>query len=138
MMARLRRLRWLALVLLVAVPGLGGAALQAVHPCPVDAPWLAAAPSTPADMPADTPAHGHHGAPAGAPSHDAGGHGDVCHCVGACAAALAPAPITDAGRILEIDADVVAQVLVAPAAELPPAAPPLDRLPPTTAPPRLG
>jgi hypothetical protein len=40
MIRLLRRSRLLALVLLLATPALGGAWLQAFHPCPVDTPWL--------------------------------------------------------------------------------------------------
>jgi hypothetical protein len=127
MMARLRRLRWLALVLLVAVPGLGGAALQLAHPCPVDSPWLALGHD------AGHSVHDSHGAPADSRASAP----ESCQCVGACAAALAPAPITDAGLIAELG-DQEARRPAVPLSELAPASRPLDLLPPTTAPPRLA
>lgn len=79
MIRLLRRSRLLALSLLLVTPALGGAWLQALHACPVDAPWAAG----------DEGAHaGHHGT-----QESAGG----CHCVGTCAgvatAALAVASI---------------------------------------------
>lgn len=120
MIRLLRRSRLLALALLLATPALGGAWLQALHPCPVDQPWAAA----PGEH-----GGGHHGAPAGAP--------EGCHCAGSCspvgAAALARSPesptlttaLAPPSRALPVHAD-------------PPALRPSDRLPPATAPPSLS
>jgi hypothetical protein len=111
----LRRSRLLALALLLATPALGGAWLQAAHPCPVDSPWLAD----------HEGGHGDHGAQGGA---------NGCHCVGSCAGAAAAVLATA----------TVLPAVVAPAPSdrprltpgtLTPAARPSDRLPPATAPP---
>ncbi len=119
MIRLLRRSRLLALVLLLAPPGLGGAWLQTAHPCPVDAPWLA-----------EGAAHGEHHGPA--PAGD-NGHG-VCHCVGSCSTA-AIAAIPAAARLLAVAVPVPAYVTPFAPAFAAPAAVPTDRLPPATAPP---
>jgi hypothetical protein len=72
MLGAFRQCRTLAIALLLAAPGLGGTWLSVVHPCPVDAPWLA--PVGHHDHGAQT-SHGHGDAPANSSS---------CHCVGAC------------------------------------------------------
>jgi hypothetical protein len=120
MFALLRRSRAFALVLVCLSPAVGGTLLPAVHPCPVDAPWLAA-----------THAAGHHGghsAPASTHQHD------VCHCVGGCVAAAATT--SPAGGIISLHAVLppMAPGWVSEDAslELPP---PSALLPPTTAPP---
>ena len=114
MIRLVRRSRLLALVLLMATPALGGAWLQAAHPCPVDTPWLAG--------------HAEHA------DHDEHAQSTGCHCVGSCAgvsvavvpaAALLTAPAVPAPAVRPRVTDA------APA----PAARPADRLPPSTAPP---
>ena len=80
----MRRSRLLAALLFAASPAAGGTLLPAIHPCPVDSPWLA-----------------HHAAPASHVGHHAGEHGtpasghqrDVCHCIGTCLAGFAAAPL---------------------------------------------
>ena len=117
----LRRSRLLALLLLLATPGLGGAWLQAAHPCPVDHPWLA----------------GEHQEQGGA--HHGTGHGTapdgpVCHCVGACHAAGA-ALLSTAVRITALVA-LGDRPTSTPAPDLdPPVQLASDRQPPATAPP---
>jgi hypothetical protein len=117
MLRILRRSRLFALTLLLATPALGGAWLQAVHPCPVDAPWLAA-----------QGGHGgeHHGTPADA--------SQGCHCVGSCSIA-AGAPLAQ-----PLETPVAITSTVGPPRSFAPRthAPvlqPADRLPPATAPP---
>ena len=115
MLRFLRRSRLLALALLLATPALGGAWLQAAHPCPVDTPWLST---------------GHDG-------H--GGHQDqpassTCHCVSSCQAAAVAALV--AAPVLPLAAEPAPAVppRFTPAAPRP-AVRPSDRLPPATAPP---
>ncbi|MGH7526411.1 MAG: hypothetical protein ACREMX_06880 [Gemmatimonadales bacterium] len=119
MIRLLRRSRLLALVLLVATPGLGGAWLQAAHPCPVDTPWLAGG-----------GAHGEH--------HDSGPAGDnghgFCHCIGSCSAA-AIAVLPTAARLLSAAVAIPAYATPFAPALAAPVAVPSDRLPPATAPP---
>jgi hypothetical protein len=117
----LRRSRLLALLLVLATPGLGGAWLQAAHPCPVDLPWLAGQ---------HQGQHAsHHGTePGTVPA------GEVCHCVGACHTAGA-ALLTTAARVavLVLTGDRPAST---PAPDLdPPVQRSTDRQPPATAPP---
>jgi hypothetical protein len=129
MFAQLRRLRWLAFTLALAVPGLGGSVLQALHPCEVDAPWLASHHGGRHGSSSDNQ-HGapDHGAPADAPATS------QCHCISSCASSAsgaAPAQLPTA--VLQIGfaapAPVRAAVLRAPAE------PVSHRLPPATAPP---
>lgn len=117
MIALLRRARSVALVLLLMSPGLGGMAVQAFHPCPSH--ML---------MQGDGMHH------AGGGSHDvpADGH-SYCHCIGSCAATAVQASPGD-GRMLAAAAlphsTPLAETTEWPAPQLP-----LDRLPPSTAPP---
>ena len=125
MLAALRRSRLLAAFLVAASPAAGGTVLPAIHPCPVDSPWLAGP--------------GAHGAHAG---HAMGGHQapaadhhrEVCHCIGCClaGAATVPAPAGVA----------TSRVVIRPAAAASPShdaslhlAPLAALLPPSTAPP---
>ena len=113
----LRHSRLLAIILLLATPALGGAWLQAAHPCPVDSPWLAA----------QTGSHGAHGEHGSEP-------GAGCHCVGSCAGAavavLAPATaLSTAAAPAPTARPHIAWGAPAPAPL------PSDRLPPATAPP---
>lgn len=131
-----RRFRSLALLLALAVPGLGGSALQLLHPCPVDTPWLVpahggahpTAMAMPMGMPMATPVEQ---APASDHHSPDAHHG--CHCVGSCTfqSVTVPAPVSP----------VVATTVAAPVAPQFPVvsarihARPADRLPPATAPP---
>jgi hypothetical protein len=85
----IRRSRLVALLLLLLTPGLGGWAVQALHPCPADMPSATAASRTGHD-------EGHHHQ--GAPGHS--GHSAECRCIGSCQAALvartSDAPTVDA------------------------------------------
>ena len=78
-----RRFRGLtAAALLVFSPAGAGQLAPLLHPCPVDAPWLARAKSE---------SHHHHET-----SHaSVPGHGS-CHCIGACSAPAVVAPIEPA------------------------------------------
>lgn len=84
----LRRSRLVALLLLLLTPGLGGWAVQALHPCPAAIPWAASA--------ADQRDHQDHHQSAPGDT----GHEDECRCIGSCQAALAAgtgdAPTVDA------------------------------------------
>lgn len=121
MLGFLRRSRLLSLALLFAAPGVAGTVLQAAHPCPAQAPWLAQTGGAP---------HGHHhgsqGSEPGAPTE--------CHCIGTCHAASTWAPPAG-GPVLA--GQLAAQVAVARPAytELAPAHFPYRFLPPATAPP---
>lgn len=88
MIALLRRCRWLATLLLIASPAIGGQVLPLLHPCPVELPWVAAAEqgAAPAPVAADPHAHHGHGAPAEPVPAPAGHeHGaDQCSCIGSC------------------------------------------------------
>ena len=121
MIRMLRRTRLLAAALVLVTPALGGAWLQALHPCPVDAPWDEASAGHQAEH-----SVGHHGTPAG--------HAEGCHCVGSCS--------TAAGAVLAKATESPAVIASAPAAQptFParadaPVLRPSDRLPPATAPP---
>jgi hypothetical protein len=122
MLGALRRCRILALTLLLAAPGLGGTWLSVVHPCPVDAPWLAQA------------GHGDHGAQS---SHEHGStpaDSSSCNCVGAChngAAAL----VSIAARPTAILAAVGWDTSSSSPNSDTPVQPRLRRHPPATAPP---
>jgi len=73
MVARVQRGRLIALLLLLLTPGLGGWAVQALHPCPAAA------------------AGHHHGSGHGdGPSLP--GHESQCHCIGSCHATPAVEP----------------------------------------------
>jgi hypothetical protein len=120
MFQRLRRLRLLAFVLMLGVPGLGGAWLQALHPCPVEAPWIV----QDAGHDAHTPAGG----------HDHAGGSDTCQCLGACVAAFVAPPVRTPQLAQATLGEWVAPVPPARTSFLPAARPPHLR-PPATAPP---
>jgi hypothetical protein len=117
MIRLLRRARSVALALLLMSPGLGGMAVQAFHPCPSHMVMQGAGMHHVAGDSQDTPSNGH----------------SYCHCIGSCAAAAVIASPRD-GRMLAVLAAPqrmpVAEALAQPALPLP-----LDRLPPSTAPP---
>jgi hypothetical protein len=75
-----RRSRLLAGLLLVASPAAAGTALPVLHPCPVDAPWLADS------QPAESHA-GHHGS--GQQTSSENQHSNSCSCIGGCTAGIA-------------------------------------------------
>jgi hypothetical protein len=72
----IRRSRLVALLLLLLTPGLGGWAVQVLHPCPADMPSATATSGTGHEG-------GHH---QGAPGQS--GHSAECRCIGSCQAAL--------------------------------------------------
>jgi hypothetical protein len=133
MIGMLRRCLTVRALLLLASPALGGTLLPAIHPCPVDMPWLAAH-AGPALAPGHAEHAGHHAAGANhAPL--AGHHGETCHCIGSClvgAAVAAP----EAGSIVAAEYSLpLAHFWPAHDASLD-LAPPASLLPPSTAPPK--
>ncbi len=111
----------LALALVLVTPALGGAWLQALHPCPVDLPWLEEQAGHQGEH-----AQGHHGAPAGQP--------EGCHCVGSCSTATG-APLAATPESAAVIASAPSLPPVFPARGDAPPLRPSDRLPPATAPP---
>jgi len=122
MLATLRQFRLLALIALFASPGVGGAAVQSLHQCPVGsgATVLASAAAH----------HGGMGDHRSAPAPD--GH-QQCHCIGVCCpaavVALAATPVSSA---ITLDS---APVTPLAARDRAPAFAPSRLLPPATAPP---
>jgi hypothetical protein len=129
MLAAIRRFRLLALIALFASPGVGGAAVQLLHQCPVA---TAATDAASAHHGGDGAAH--HGS---APAAPADNH-EQCHCIGECCAAAAIAPPSGATVAVSIVSFITAPVasrdsvpFVSPARFLPPAtAPPAPVLAP--------
>lgn len=122
----LRRSRLLAGLLFVASPAMGGTLLPAIHPCPVDAPWLAHL--APAGTAGGHHHHATHGdAPAGKQQHQ------TCHCIGSWSAGTAVAPPAQ-GHITRL-ATVAVQVLLPGHDSSLELAPRSALLPPATAPP---
>ncbi|MDX2192697.1 MAG: hypothetical protein NW201_05040 [Gemmatimonadales bacterium] len=144
MIRSLRRFRALALLLLPLTPGGVGSQLM-LHACPppsVQAPTAAAVAEAGTDHDAHAAhlAHAGHVAPAesGAPAapeqaHRHGGPLD-CHCVATCSMGTATAASVVAAVLLGVPAEAAHAAPPADAAALP-VARPLDRLPPSTAPP---
>lgn len=124
MLAAIRRFRLFALVALLASPGVGGAAVQLLHECPVaNAPAAAGAAHHGGE------AAGHHGSVPATP----GGSHEQCHCIGeCCAAAVAVAPASDAVIVIAI---VPFPVVPHAGHSDVPVSPPSRFLPPATAPP---
>jgi hypothetical protein len=81
MLRFLRRSRLVPILLLLATPGVGGAVVQAAHPCADKAPWAAESP--------EAGGHQHHGHGGDAPG-DPGPSGHPCECIGACQGSAAP------------------------------------------------
>jgi len=112
-------------MLFLASPGAAGTLLPVLHPCPVDAPWLA-------ELHHASGEHaGHHAHQSQAPA--AGHHGASCTCIGSCLAAGAAAPPAQPGITSAIVPTWTAgwpshdsSLVLAPTASL---------LPPSTAPP---
>jgi hypothetical protein len=120
MIGRVRRWRFLALLLLLATPGVAGTVLDGLHPCPENAPWTASA---------EAAAHAGHGSG----NHEAPSHSGECHCLGACVGAAAVIPFDVALPTIALDAIATSVVPSIPAGL--PVSRPSDRLPPSTAPP---
>ena len=84
MLNALRHSRLLAALLVTASPAVLGTVLPAVHPCPVEAPWLA-----------QKGAAGSHADHHQAAHHEMGGPGhehETCHCIGASLSGAAMTP----------------------------------------------
>lgn len=117
MLRLLRRARSVAFGLLLMSPGVGGMAVQAFHPCPSHVVMQGAGM--------------HHDA---GPTHDApAGKHAACHCIGSCAATAVQASPAD-GRLVAV-ALLPESVLVPRDSVGFVSQHPLDRLPPSTAPP---
>lgn len=133
MIGMLRRCLTVRALLFLASPALGGTLLPAIHPCPVDMPWLAASADHETQAAPGAPT-GHHAA-SGDHTPKPGHHGGTCHCIGSClvGAAVAAPEATS----------IVAAEYSVPRAHFWPAhdasldlAPPAALLPPSTAPPK--
>lgn len=113
--------RLLSLLLLLASPAVGGTVLPALHPCPAEAPWTAAAGDSHAG-------HEGHDQPPAPASHD-------CRCISSCTTGpvLSPPRRPDTVALPAIFLTLLASpgsdasLIVAAAVEL---------LPPSTAPPQ--
>jgi hypothetical protein len=86
--ARLRRLRWLPLLLTVLSPAVGGEVLPLLHPCPVEQSWSTGSEAPTAERTAIDDRHAHHAPPASTdeptePAHDHDATGG-CSCLGSC------------------------------------------------------
>ncbi len=146
MMNLFRRLHSLALLLILASPGIGGVAMPVLHPCPVDLPWLAGGGTetgphggSHGSPVTDHEGHGdHHGSSLGQGSgteghQDGGGH--LCSCMGSCcpgAIAESPAPVP--GLVAGIENHGSPVLGGAPRV---PGSDHLSLLPPSTAPPLI-
>jgi hypothetical protein len=127
MLSFLRRSHLVPVLLLLAMPGVGGTLVQAGHDCAATAPWTA-----PALAAAE---HGHHGHGDGAPADD-GRSGHQCECVGACSAPGALAIPAMGLAVVAATPDGLSQARIEPAADAPRTRP--DRLlPPANAPPLI-
>jgi hypothetical protein len=114
MIRLLRCSRLLALVLLLATPALGGAWLQAIHPCPVDTPWL------------EQHGHGH--------EHGGASKAEGCHCVSSCSAATIAVLPTVAAEFEAAPSGFSPRAVFSRRADAP-LPQPSELLPPATAPP---
>lgn len=116
----------LALLLLAASPAAGGTVLPALHPCPVDMPWLAQA-----QVPAEHAGHGQ-----SSQDHGPGTQHNSCSCIGSWLSGTPAAPPQPAELSRPI-VTIFSQVIVFftdSSLELSPRA---ALLPPATAPPLL-
>jgi hypothetical protein len=120
-----RHRRWIAALLIAVSPAVTGGVVPVLHPCPVDAPWLAGAADCSGGASAGETDHGS--------SHHGGQH-PVCHCPGSCNLAQLVTPA--------VDAPVTGLLHVSPVAPAWPVAerggdvrPILEHLPEATAPP---
>ena len=124
MLKALRRSRLLAVLLFAASPAIGGTVLPAVHPCPVDMPWLA--------PDAGAASHGDHHqgqpGPADAPHHE------TCNCIGSWNSGSAIAP-PEPARVSAPRLVVYSPVPFCAADSSLELSPPATLLPPATAPP---
>ena len=116
MLARFRTLRWLAALLLIASPAVGGQLMPLLHPCAVATA-------------ATDPHHGH------GSDHQQAPEGAQCTCIGSCQAPAVVAP--PAGTILTavVEALPNSQPRISDGRDVPTISRPIDRLPPPTAPP---
>lgn len=116
MVARFRTLRWLAALLLIASPAVGGQLMPLLHPCAVASA-------------ATDPHHGH-----GA-DHEQAPDGAQCTCIGSC---QAPAVVGSPSAVIlsaEVEAQPISEPRINDGGDVPTISRPIDRLPPPTAPP---
>jgi len=124
MIARLRRHRWFAAVLLAASPAVAGQVLPVLHPCPVDMPWVAGH-----GVAASMAGMSHHaGHP---PAHQLAHH--ECSCIGQCSTPAIAAPPQGVVAAVALDAPRHLRWRVIEASDHRSSL--VDRLPEKTAPP---
>ena len=116
MVARFRALRWLAALLLIASPAVGGQLLPVLHPCAVQG--------------AEADPHAGHGA-----GHEQAPDGAQCTCIGSCHAPAVVAPPQQVAFAATAVATPIGLLRVTAVDRVPVASRPIDRLPPPTAPP---
>jgi hypothetical protein len=119
---RIRRSRLLALLLLLLTPGLGGWAVQVLHPCATAGAHAAVAHGT-----------GHHDG--GSPAEP--GHAPECRCIGSCQSAATVTPASAPTVAAPIPAYQLVSPRPADSHRLPAGRIP-DLHPPATAPPLLS
>lgn len=122
-MMRLLRTPWLAAVLLLASPALGGLVLPVLHPCQAE--------QATEQMPA-----GHHGQSGHGGHHDQDHSGTPqCTCVGSCHVPALDAAPRITGPVAVITPVTAHRPQLSPSTQAPLIRVPLDLLPPYTAPP---
>lgn len=139
MMSWFRRQRLVAALLILANPALVGSWVAAYHPCPVSdgAVWRSGGQAVDHSVAVSEHA-GHEGMvmeEAPAPSHDHSQNDGHCSCIGQClmAGIAIPAVVGRESRVVAVVTEVA--VRSPQSALTSPVSAPLDRLPPSTAPP---
>lgn len=139
MMQWFRRQRLVAALLILANPALVGSWVAAYHPCPVaeGTQWRRVA-EPQVVAPASMEHAGHEGMvmeEAPAPSHDHSQNDGHCSCIGQCLTAGIALP-SFAGDETQVAVELSQHAVRSPQSALTvPVSAPLDRLPPSTAPP---
>lgn len=125
---------WLATLLLIASPAVGGQVLSALHPCPVEAPWLDTGAGAPEGHGSEHAGHAHH-APDAEPEGEPGHGSHDCSCLGSCTTpALVRPDDAPVARLAAAPTPVVRRAVSRTGVAFP-ADRPHDLLPPQTAPP---
>ena len=141
MMQWFRRQRLVAALLILANPALVGSWVAAYHPCPVSDGAAYGRTVAPSHVVAMANEHaGHEGMvmeEAPAPAHDHSQHNGHCSCIGQCLSAGIALP-SFAGDETQVALEVTQHAVRSPQSALAaPVSAPLDRLPPSTAPPTV-
>jgi hypothetical protein len=138
MMQWFRRQRLVAALLILANPALVGSWVAAYHPCPVSDRWVGGEAAQLVVATATMDHAGHEGMvmeEAPAPAHDHSQHDGHCSCIGQCLSAGIALP-SFAGTETKVAFEVTQSAVRSPQSALAaPVSAPLDRLPPSTAPP---